>query len=138
FQANELPTQAFGKSGAGAEQHRHEVDAHLINASSEEELRADAGAEDIHVLVARRTNGGIQGLVGAANKGVDAALRYVVRSGVRDDERRRPALEAGAVGTPGRDRAIVRAASGEAGADRVLTLLEDVATVVVGAERPFV
>ena len=95
------------QAGADAEQDRSEVDAHLVDEASAQQLAANARAEQVDVLAAGKPDGDLGGLAWAADEGLDAASGHVVGSGVRDDDRRGPPVEAGPVGAPPDDRGVI-------------------------------
>lgn len=82
------------QAGVGAEQDRSEADAHLVDEASAQQLAVDARAEQVDGLAAGKPDGDLGGLAWAADEGVDAASGHVVGSGVRDDDRRGPPVEA--------------------------------------------
>lgn len=55
----------------------------------------------------RKSDGDLGGLAWAADEGVDATSGHVVGSGVRDNDRRGPPVEAGPVGVPPGDRGVI-------------------------------
>ena len=61
------------QAGAGAGQDRSEVDAHLVDEASAQQLAADARAEQDGVLAAGKPDGDLGDLAWAADEGADAA-----------------------------------------------------------------
>src|SRR6266540_6432569 len=98
------------------------MDADLIDEASAQQLSADAGAEDVDVLITSDGLGDCHGVLRAVDERVHTAGGHVSGFAMRYHDRRGAAFRAGAVGAPPRDGQVIGAPSGDAGADRVLAI----------------